>query len=97
MTAISHKHIHSTLNFSQCIYGYFQSFDDSENSPYLDLPVVQTLCRLLKLHSHGEVDLIVPKGAQGLSFKLVPILDDHFCLMQVASDLSGGEVDVCKA
>lgn len=51
---------------------------------------------LLKLHSHGEVDLVVSKGAQGLGFELVPILDHHLCLMQVGGYLSGGKVDVCE-
>lgn len=51
---------------------------------------------LLELLSHGEVDLVVSEGAQSLRLKLVSVLDDDFCLVQMSSDLSGGEVDVCR-
>ncbi len=51
---------------------------------------------LVKLLSHREVDLVVSESAQGLSLKLVSALDDHFCLMQVDGDLSGGKVNVCE-
>lgn len=51
---------------------------------------------LLKLHPHGEVDLVVPEGAQGLGLELVAVLHEDFGLVQVAGDLAGGKVDVCK-
>lgn len=63
---------------------------------HLDFTVVQALCVLLKLLSRGEVEFVVSEGAQCLCFKLVSVLDDHFCLMQMGSYLSGGKVDVCK-
>lgn len=67
-----------------------------KKTPHLEFSVVQALCELFKLLSHGEIDLIVSEGAQGLCFKLVSILDDHLCLMQVGSYLSGSKVNVCK-
>lgn len=90
MVAFNHNY-----SFYQCLRALF-TCSNIRKQPHHDFSVVQALCVLLKLHSDSEVDLVVSEGAQGLCFKLVSVLDDHFCLMQVGSYLSGGKVNVCK-
>lgn len=71
------------------------SLKDWKSSSHLDFSVVQALGVLLELLTDGEVDLVVPEGAQSLGFELVSVLDDDFRLMQVVCYLSGGKVNVC--
>lgn len=66
------------------------------NQTHHDFAVVQALGVLLKLHPHGVVDLVVPEGAQRLGLELIAVLHNDFGLMQVAGDLPGSKVDVCK-
>lgn len=56
-------------------------------NPHLDMSVVQSLGKLLKLFTHSEGDGVVPEGAARFDDVLVPLLLDHLLLLQFQSNL----------
>lgn len=62
---------------------------------YLNSPVVQALCVLLKLHSNGEIQVIVAERAVGFRLEVIAVLLNDLRLSQADCDLAGGEINIC--
>lgn len=70
----------------------------SESPPtqvYLDMPAVQALCVLVKLHPDGKVQVIVSERAVGFCLEVITVLSDDLRLTQTYRDLAGGKINIC--
>lgn len=62
---------------------------------YLNIPVVQALRVLVKLHPDCEIQVIVSECAVGFCLEVIAVLLNDLRLSQMDGDLAGGKINIC--
>lgn len=68
---------------------------NARQGQYLNIPVVQALGVLVKLHSNREIQVIVAECAIGFRLEVIAVLIDDLRLSQTYCDLAGGKINIC--